>query len=148
MTTLWHLLTRYYYNSNPAPTSLFLIPSFTSGCVTGLGMLCLVTNRNKYIGILMSPRTGLVLSSGGLAAGVVQYQTCFPLLHDTLLHAGALELEHTQLLRCAGAVWCLLVYGPRHNEYSNAIQFAGFSGMVLLYFVLVRRRLRSRKQTP
>jgi hypothetical protein len=35
------------------------------------------------------------------------------------------------------------VYGPRLNEYSNAIQFAGFSGMVLVYFVLVRRRLRS-----
>ena len=77
----------YYYNSNPAPTSLFLIPSFTSGCVTALGMLCLVTNRNKYIGILMAPRTGLVLSAGGLAAG--EHESSLPgakfVLHRSLV---------------------------------------------------------------
>ena len=86
LNTIPLICTSYYYNSNPAPTSLFLIPSFTSGCVAALGMLCLVTNRNKYIGILMAPRTGLFLSTGGLAAGqncsivtIASYYSCTPL---------------------------------------------------------------------
>lgn len=66
---LW--MAGYYYNSNPAPTSLFLIPTFTTGCVMGLGMVCLMTQRNKYIRILMAPSTGIVLAIGGLAGGSV-----------------------------------------------------------------------------
>ena len=43
-------------------------------------------------------------------------------------------------------MWCLLIYGPRQNEFSQAIELAGFSAMCLLYFILVRRRFRCMPQ--
>eukprot|EP00802_Teleaulax_amphioxeia_P001499 Tamp_01501.p1 GENE.Tamp_01501~~Tamp_01501.p1 ORF type:complete len:348 (-),score=19.93 Tamp_01501:4257-5300(-) len=103
---LW--MSGYYYNSNPAPTALFLIPTFTMGCVTALGLLCLFTSRNKYIRILMAPRTGMLLAVAGLAGG---------------------------------SAWSLMIYGPLHDDFSQAIQFAGCAALVFLYFALVRRRL-------
>ena len=38
-------------------------------------------------------------------------------------------------------VWVMLIFGPLYNDFTLALQFAVISGIFLMYFILVRRRL-------
>eukprot|EP00961_Rhodomonas_salina_P266701 3604086-Rhodomonas_salina.2 len=41
----------------------------------------------------------------------------------------------------AGAAWCLIIYAPLRNDFTLAIQFTLTSAILLIYYLLVRRRL-------
>lgn len=72
-----------FYNDNPPPVMLFVIPSFAVGALTIVGILCLVLQGNIVVRKLCEPSTGMKMSILGVfGCGAFSVIVWAPLRND------------------------------------------------------------------
>eukprot|EP00960_Hanusia_phi_P044497 756670-Hanusia_phi.AAC.13 len=124
-------LTGLYHNYSEPPVQLALIPSFTAGCVSVFGILCIPLQANKYIRFLLRPSSGMLLSVAAMiGAGVWSAMLYGPLQKNFSQAFQYLESSG------AGVIYLLLVY--RRLKFADSAFSAGAESLLRVRSIFVR----------